>query len=185
MADVLSAEERSRLMSRIRGRDTGPEMIVRRGLHALGLRFRLQDRKLPGRPDLVLPKYRTAVFVHGCFWHAHGCTLSKVPATRVEFWKRKLDANVARDRAAARALRDAGWRVLLVWECAFRGPGRLGEGEALRDAAAFIRSTDSLQYSVEGRQTGENARRTPIEADALRTGKPRVTVAGTKGKEHA
>ena len=157
MADVLSTEERSRLMSRIRGRDTKPEMVVRRGLHALGLRFRLHDRRLPGRPDLVLPKYQTAVFVHGCFWHAHGCALSKLPGTRVEFWKQKLDANVARDRAAVQALRDAGWRVLLVWECAFRGPGRLGEDEALRQSAAFIKAVGPGQHSVESLRTGENA----------------------------
>lgn len=200
MADILSVEDRSKLMSRIRGRDTKPEMIVRRGLHALGLRFRLQARKLPGRPDLVFPKYHTAVFVHGCFWHAHGCGLSKLPGTRVEFWKQKLDANVARDQAAVRALREAGWRVLLVWECAFRGPGRLGEDEALRQSAAFIKSADSMQYSVKGRGSSENARisevndsnrsarrvqKKPVKGDSLTKGKPCATVAGTKGNDHA
>ena len=106
MTDVLTPQQRRLNMSRVRGRDTKPEMLIRRELHARGLRYRLHDRKLPGRPDLVFPKYRTALFVHGCFWHAHGCALSKLPVTRQEFWKQKLDGNGARDRKAIKALLD-------------------------------------------------------------------------------
>lgn len=139
MADVLTAEQRQLNMSRIRGRDTKPEMLIRRNLHARGLRYRLHDRSLPGRPDLVFPKYRTAVFIHGCFWHAHGCALSKLPATRQDFWKKKLDGNAARDRKAIGALQAAGWRVLVIWECSIRGPGRLNDLKALDSAAGYIR----------------------------------------------
>jgi len=141
MADVLTAEQRRLNMSRIRGRDTKPEMLIRRGLHARGLRYRLHDRRLPGRPDLVFPKYHTAVFIHGCFWHAHGCTLSKLPATRQDFWKEKLEGNAARDRKAIAALQAAGWRVLVIWECALRGPGRLNDARTLDSAAVYIRQT--------------------------------------------
>lgn len=139
MADVLTAEQRQLNMSRIRARDTKPEMLIRRGLHARGLRYRLHDRSLPGRPDLVFPKFHTAVFVHGCFWHAHGCALSKLPATRQDFWKKKLEGNAARDRKAIEGLQAAGWRVLVIWECALRGPGRLIDSRALDSAACYIR----------------------------------------------
>ena len=156
MADVLIAEQRHLNMSRIRGRDTKPEMQIRRGLHALGLRFRLQDRKLPGRPDLVLPKYRTAVFVHGCFWHAHCCALSKLPATRQDFWKQKLEGNAARDTKSIAALQTDGWNVLVVWECALRGPGRLNIAAVLDGAASYIRQNPgSLLMEI----AGESGRR--------------------------
>lgn len=109
------------MMSGIRGRDTKPEMVVRRALFAAGFRFRLHRRDLPGVPDVVLPGRRVAVFVHGCFWHRHGaCRYAKLPSTRQEFWKAKLEGNAARDARAAKALLAAGWRVLVVWECAVR-----------------------------------------------------------------
>ena len=139
MTDVLTQEQRRFNMSRIRGRDTKPEMLVRRGLHARGLRYRLHDRTLPGRPDLVFPKYHTAVFVHGCFWHAHGCALSKLPATRQDFWRVKFEGNAARDKRAVEALQTDGWRVLVIWECALRGLGRLDSARALDRAARYIR----------------------------------------------
>ena len=107
-------------MSRIRGTNTKPEVLVRSALHRAGFRFRLYTRALPGRPDIVLPKHGVVIFVHGCFWHRHGCSLSSEPATRRRFWQAKFDANVARDRRNARALRALGWRVLTVWECALR-----------------------------------------------------------------
>jgi DNA mismatch endonuclease, patch repair protein len=139
MTDVLTAAQRQLNMSRIRGRDTKPEMLVRQGLHARGLRYRLHDRKLPGRPDLVFPRHGAVVFVHGCFWHAHGCALSKLPATRQEFWKQKLEGNAARDRRAIEVLQAAGWRVLVIWECALRGPERLSDEAVLDSAADYIR----------------------------------------------
>jgi DNA mismatch endonuclease (patch repair protein) len=150
MTDVLTTAQRRLNMSRIRGKDTKPEMLVRRGLHARGLRYRLHDRKLPGRPDLVLAKYHTAVFIHGCFWHAHGCALSKLPATRQDFWQQKLDGNVAHDQKSIAALQADGWRVLVVWECALRGPGRLGEAVTGDRAASWISASDGTSMEIEG-----------------------------------
>lgn len=121
MIDTVSKAVRSRMMARIRGVDTKPERTVRKLLHAGGFRFRLHQRSLPGRPDLVLKKHRVALFVHGCFWHRHSrCRYSKPPASNSEFWKDKLARNVARDAANERKLIKAGWRVLVIWECAIR-----------------------------------------------------------------
>jgi len=118
MADVHNKEQRSRNMAAIRGRDTKPELIVRRLVHRLGYRFRLHRRDLPGRPDLVLPRHRVVIFVHGCFWHQHDCRYGRVvPATRAEFWKNKRDENAARDVRNLSALRSDGWRVAIIWEC--------------------------------------------------------------------
>lgn len=120
MVDVVSPEVRSRMMSGIRGKDTKPEMIVRRGLHAMGFRYKLHDKRLPGRPDLVLPKHRAVIFVHGCFWHKHDCKYFKWPKTRKEFWRSKIEKNVARDTIAMETLKRSGWRIAVVWECSFR-----------------------------------------------------------------
>lgn len=110
--------ERSALMARVGQKDTKPELVVRRALHRLGFRFRLHRRDLPGRPDIVLPKYRTAIFVHGCFWHRHpGCRRTTTPKTRTAFWRGKFEANILRDRKATEALEAAGWKVIVVWEC--------------------------------------------------------------------
>jgi len=123
LTDVVDAKTRSRMMSGIRGRDTKPEMIVRRVLFKAGFRFRLHRRDLPGVPDVVLPGRRLAIFVHGCFWHMHaGCPHAKLPSTRPEFWQAKLSANVERDGRAKDSLLSAGWRVLVVWECLTRSP---------------------------------------------------------------
>ena len=121
MADIISPERRSALMSRIRGKDTKIELEVRKGLHALGFRYRLGGAGLPGRPDIVLPKYRTVVFVHGCFWHQHNCHLFRLPKTRPEFWQAKVDANRIRDRRAEVRLAESGWHVETIWECQLRG----------------------------------------------------------------
>lgn len=126
MTDVHTPEQRSRNMAAIRGRDTKPEIRVRAALHALGYRFRLHRRDLPGTPDIVLPKYRTAIFVHGCFWHSHDCAFGRVtPATRSEFWSEKRAGTVARDRRKTDALKEQNWRVLTIWECETREPGAL------------------------------------------------------------
>jgi DNA mismatch endonuclease, patch repair protein len=138
MPDVLTPAQRSLNMSRIRGRDTRPELRIRRGLHGRGFRFRLHRRDLPGRPDLIFPRHRAAVFVHGCFWHSHGCRLSKIPETRREFWLRKLEGNASRDRKAVAALQGRGWRVLVIWECALRGARRQDEMWVLDRAAEFL-----------------------------------------------
>lgn len=119
MADIVSPEKRSDMMSGIRGKDTKPEIIVRRLLHRLGYRFRLHRKDLPGRPDVVLPKWRTVIFVNGCYWHGHeDCHLFRAPKTRTEFWTIKIEGNRARDQRNYAALRDAGWKVVVIWECA-------------------------------------------------------------------
>jgi DNA mismatch endonuclease (patch repair protein) len=115
--DTLTRAQRSDRMSRIRGKDTSPELWVRRYLHSRGFRYRLHGTGLPGRPDLVLPKHGAVVFVHGCFWHAHSCQKGRIPATRSEFWLEKFEANQTRDIRNERALRRLGWRVLTIWEC--------------------------------------------------------------------
>jgi DNA mismatch endonuclease (patch repair protein) len=125
MTDVHSVAARSRNMAAIRGQDTKPELILRRALFAKGFRYRLHDRKLPGRPDLVLPKYHAVIFVHGCFFHGHECPTFRWPATREQFWRQKIEGNRVRDEKVARTLREAGWRVLTVWECMLRGRGKL------------------------------------------------------------
>ena len=118
MADVLTPEQRHYNMSRIRGKDTKPEEIVRKYLFSKGLRYRKNDKRYPGHPDIVLPKYKTVVFVHGCFWHMHeGCRYAKLPKTNTEFWKEKLSRNRERDKNEQRILREMGWKVLVVWEC--------------------------------------------------------------------
>lgn len=121
VTDVVDPATRSRMMAGIRNRDTKPEIVVRKALFAAGFRFRLHRRDLPGRPDIVLPGKRIAVFVHGCFWHMHeGCKNAKLPSTHTDFWREKLGRNVERDRANVNALLGLGWRVLVVWECATR-----------------------------------------------------------------
>lgn len=118
MTDSISAEHRSWNMSRIKSRDTKPERTLRSLLHRAGFRFRLHVKELPGRPDIVLPRYRTAIFVHGCFWHRHeGCRNTTTPSTRAQFWQDKFDANIDRDKRNVLYLEQLGWRVETIWEC--------------------------------------------------------------------
>ncbi len=117
MADRITPETRSRNMAAIRGTNTGPEMIVRRFLHARGFRFRLYDKRLPGRPDIILPRYRTVIQVQGCFWHMHGCGNTAIPKTRTDWWLAKLEGNRERDLRNETKLRELGWNVVVVWEC--------------------------------------------------------------------
>lgn len=121
MTDIVDKATRSRMMAGIQGKDTKPELALRRALHARGFRYRLHARNVVGQPDLVLPKHRAVIFVHGCYWHRHeGCRYSTTPATRPEFWKAKFDANVRRDKQVQEELLQAGWRVATIWECALR-----------------------------------------------------------------
>jgi DNA mismatch endonuclease (patch repair protein) len=124
MADVFTPEKRSEIMSRIRGRDTKPELALRSLLHRLGYRFTVNgplNRSLPGKPDLVLPKYQTVIFVHGCFWHGHeNCPAFRLPKSRVAWWKAKIAGNQARDRRNENAIRNLGWHVVTIWECALK-----------------------------------------------------------------
>ena len=122
MSDILTSEQRRKCMSSIRGKNTKPEIQVRQGLHARGFRFRLQDKKLPGRPDIVLPKYGVAIMVNGCFWHGHkGCRYATVPKSNVEFWTAKIERNRHRDQVTEAHLTALGWHVITVWECELRG----------------------------------------------------------------
>lgn len=118
MVDNLLPSNRSLLMSKVRSQDTAPEIVVRQTAHALGFRFRLHSRSLPGTPDIVLPKYQSVIFVHGCFWHGHRrCRKSKRPTTNISFWNAKLEKNERRDKSNILKLRKLGWRVLVIWEC--------------------------------------------------------------------
>ena len=139
-------------MSRIRGRDTKPEMLVRRALHGRGLRYRLHSTELSGKPDLVFPRHRVALFVHGCFWHQHGCHLTKLPEVRRDFWEAKLSRTRKRDALAVQDLVASGWRVLIVWECALRGRGRIDVETWVRRSEGFIRSNSPGVCQVAGRR---------------------------------
>lgn len=145
--DVLTREQRRLNMSRVRGRDTKIELFLRKGLYARGLRFRLYRRDLPGRPDVVLPRQRVCVFVHGCFWHGHGCALFRMPATREDFWRAKIAGTKERDRRNTKALLKAGWRVLVLWECATRGPRRLAPEAILEECYEFVAGKEPSIYA--------------------------------------
>ncbi|WP_347093990.1 very short patch repair endonuclease [Sphingomonas parapaucimobilis] len=137
MVDTLKPEARSANMSRIRSRNTKPELLVRRVLHRAGYRFRLHCSNLPGSPDIILPRWRTTIFVHGCFWHGHeGCRRAKLPSTRTDFWKVKIERNRARDRAAAEALSVLGFRIVTLWEC------------ELKDESAILNAVNSVTGRV-------------------------------------
>lgn len=126
MADKITKEHRSWNMSRIRGRDTRPERVVRSVLHSLGLRFRLHLTNLPGCPDIVLPRHRTVVFVHGCFWHRHAkCKYAYSPKSKIDFWNDKFEQNIARDCSVQMELKSLGWRVIVVWECETRSTSKM------------------------------------------------------------
>ena len=124
MTDIVARAVRSRMMAGIGGKDTKPELLLRRAVHARGIRYRLHDRRLPGTPDMVFRRFGAVCFVHGCFWHRHeGCPFATEPATRPDFWQAKFRANVARDRRTRESLLEDGWRVAVVWECALRKDG--------------------------------------------------------------
>ena len=153
MSDIVDRATRSRMMAGIGGKNTRPEIVLRRALHARGLRYRLHDRKLPGTPDIVFRRFGAVCFVHGCFWHRHaGCPFAATPSTRGEFWRTKLDANVERDRRNRRDLLRAGWRVAVVWECALR---KRIEDEIALQLDRWLRGNDrefeTSLFSVSGR----------------------------------
>lgn len=141
MADVVSPEVRSRMMAGIRGKNTKPELTIRRGLHAKGFRYILHDKRLPGKPDLVFPKYRAVIFVHGCFWHGHDCHLFKWPKTRTAFWRKKIERNQEIDAEAISRLTTDHWRSCIIWECAIKGRARLSEDQAIQRLARWLKSS--------------------------------------------
>lgn len=148
MVDTVTPEVRSRMMAAVKSRDTKPEMALRRALHAMGFRYRVHAKVDRARPDIVLPKYRAAVFVHGCFWHAHDhCRLARLPKSNVGFWTEKLDRNAARDARNMADLAQAGWRTAVVWECAVRDGDISMIAEEL---AAWLRGGDAVDLEVRG-----------------------------------
>ena len=154
MVDVVDPETRSRMMSGIRGKNTKPELLIRKGLHARGFRFCLHDKRLPGKPDLVLPEFNTVIFVHGCFWHGHDCHLFKWPKTRRAFWRKKILRNKEKDAESYAYLKKDGWYILTIWECALKGRTRRPLEQVLDSAA------DWLVYGLRNRQISGINRRT-------------------------
>ena len=149
MTDIVDKQTRSRMMAGIKGKNTKPELVLRRALHARGFRYRLHSKNVPGRPDLVFPKHHAIVFVHGCFWHRHECDLFRWPESRTEFWREKLDANAARDEKAADALDTAGWRQAVIWECALKGRKKRDFQDTMQRLIAWIRS-DEQAITIRG-----------------------------------
>lgn len=150
--DNISKEERSRVMAAVKQKDTKPEMKVRSFLHKHGLRYRLHDNKLPGKPDLVFPRFRTVLFIHGCFWHGHPdeqCKLARIPKSNVKFWKDKIRANRQRDDKYIRLLQDLGWNVAVIWEC------QLCNNASLDRLALQIRSAQRLKNGKKSSDIGE------------------------------
>ena len=141
-------------MSGIRAKNTKPELQIRRAMHAQGFRFRLHSAVVPGRPDMVFPKYHAAAFVHGCFWHGHRCPLFKLPDTRRQFWSEKIERNRQRDRIVQKQLSEAGWRVAIMWECALRGPGRLGIQDAAKQIAMWLPALDNDHLELRAAKRG-------------------------------
>ena len=151
MVDVVDSATRSRMMSGIRSKNTMPEVLIRKALHSLGLRYRLHSSGIIGHPDMVFQKWRVLIFVHGCFWHWHGCKLSKLPNTRSEFWESKLRGNRNRDEKILAELINSGWRCAVVWECALRGKsGRENLGQIALDLASWIRQGKQSVLEIKG-----------------------------------
>lgn len=140
MTDVVTKEKRSQMMSGIKGKDTKPELKIRKALHARGFRYSLHKKGLPGKPDIVLPKYNAIIFVHGCFWHLHECHLFKWPSTRPDFWKTKITLNKEKDAENIKLLKNAGWKVLIIWECALKGKFKLEHASVVQKTCDWIKS---------------------------------------------
>ncbi len=149
MADIVSESKRSQMMAGIRSANTRPEIAIRKSLHKKGFRYRLHPRNVPGRPDIALPRFRAALFVNGCFWHGHDCHLFRVPATRPEFWRDKIDQNRMRDARARRQLHEKGWRVGTIWECSIRGGDSPGLAKVIADVSAWLLG-DAASYEIRG-----------------------------------
>ena len=145
MADVFTKKKRSEVMSRIRGKNTRPEIFVRSALHQQGFRFRLHVPSLPGKPDLVFPKYSALIFVHGCFWQGHDCHLFKWPSSREEFWRTKTLKNRDNVQKVLKVLKKTGWRILLVWDCCIKGKERLTSEEVIRGMSTWLESPSKFK----------------------------------------
>lgn len=140
MVDIVNSKTRSRMMSGIRGKNTKPEILIRSLLHRRGFRFRLHDKKLPGKPDIVLPRYRAVILIHGCFWHGHDCHLFKWPSSNETFWKEKITRNKTVDDRVRHELNLAGWRIMTIWECALKGKHKRPIDKIADDIFTWLRS---------------------------------------------
>lgn len=154
MVDIVTPEKRSLMMSGIRGKDTKPETLIRKALFARGWRYRLHDKRLPGKPDLVFPRLRAVIFVDGCYWHGHDCHLFKMPSSRVDFWAEKIGRNRQRDIDVRRKLDEFGWRHLTVWECALKGKTRLPITDVIGQVVAWLESGEGAA-EIEGERDGD------------------------------
>lgn len=159
MTDTVSPEKRSQVMARVGSKDTKPELLIRKGLHAAGFRYRLHVKELPGKPDLVFRRYRSVIFVNGCFWHGHSCPRCRTPNSNTEYWNQKVARNVERDAVNRQSLLDEGWRVLTVWECALTGKWKLGFNQVIALASAWLLSTESICEIKGGIGTVKNVAR--------------------------
>lgn len=153
--DIVSIEKRSKMMAGIRNRNTRPELFIRKMLHRNGFRFRLHSKRLPGNPDIILPKYEAVIFVHGCFWHRHNCHLFKWPKTRSEFWKSKIESNFCNDLRVKDRLLSEGWRVCIVWECAIKGKRKRSLSELSSSIEYWLRD-DTIYLEVSGSKLEKN-----------------------------
>lgn len=153
MTDIVSPEKRSEMMTGIRGKDTRPEITIRKALFALGWRYRIHDARLPGKPDLVFPSLRAVIFVEGCFWHGHDCHLFRMPSTREDFWAAKIGGNRERDKRVREELQNLGWRHLTVWECALKGRTRLPFPALVDTIVGWLESSEPAE-EIEGIRNG-------------------------------
>jgi DNA mismatch endonuclease (patch repair protein) len=149
MADIVSPEKRSLMMAGIKGKNTKPELLIRKSLHKAGFRYRLHDKKLAGKPDLVFPKYKAVLFIHGCFWHGHDCRLFKWPSSRIEFWKEKIFRNQSLDKRSMEQLTEDGWRVGIVWECSIKGKGKKGLATIVESCTNWLVSNKKI-FEIRG-----------------------------------
>jgi DNA mismatch endonuclease (patch repair protein) len=145
MVDIVSKKKISKMMSGIHDKDTRPELKIRSALHKLGYRYKLHDKHIPGKPDLVLPKYNAAILIHGCFWHPHNYHLFKWLLTRPEYWKEKISGNKKRDERNLQALKEMGWSILIIWECALKGKNKLDFGSTIKSISDWLKSSN--QYA--------------------------------------
>lgn len=151
MADFLTPKERSDLMSKIRSKDTTPEIFIRKLLFKKGYRYRVHYSKLPGNPDLAFPKYHAVIFVHGCFWHGHNCHIFSLPKSKFKFWKEKITKNQKRDAQAYEKLSGLGWRICTIWECAITGKSKLSSKEIEKKAVEFLGNSNITFLEIKGR----------------------------------
>lgn len=152
VVDVVSSEKRAVMMSAIKSKNTRPEILIRKGLHFNGFRFKLHDNNLPGKPDLVLPKYNAVIQVNGCFWHGHDCHLFKWPKTREDFWKEKIDGNKKRDSIQALELKSLGWRIASVWECSLKGKEKMDYNVLIQKLSNWLIDLNSDQLNIRGNE---------------------------------